>query len=59
MFDFRMAYSGFAGLNSSFTRVIKCFARNLSYTSFYTVESSIGILINMENNVNYEILIIL
>ena len=30
MFDFRIAYSGFAGLNFSFTQVIECFARKLS-----------------------------
>ena len=27
MFDFRIAYSGFAGLNFSFTRVLYRFAR--------------------------------
>ena len=30
MFDFRIAYSGFAGLNFSFTQVIVLFARKLS-----------------------------
>ena len=30
MFDFRIAYSGFAGLNFSFAEVIECFARKLS-----------------------------
>ena len=30
MFDFRIAYSGFAGLNFSFSQVIECFARKLS-----------------------------
>ena len=30
MFDFRIAYSGFAGLNFSFTNVIECLPRNLS-----------------------------
>ena len=30
MFDFHIAYSGFAGLNFVFTRVLKRFARKLS-----------------------------
>ena len=30
MFDFRIAYSGFAGLNFVFTRLLKHFARKLS-----------------------------
>ena len=30
MFDFRIAYSGFAGLNFLFTQVVECFARKLS-----------------------------
>ena len=30
MFDFRIAYSGFTGLNFVFTRVLVCFARKLS-----------------------------
>ena len=30
MFDFRISYSGFAGLNFSFTEVFECFARKLS-----------------------------
>ena len=29
MFDFRIAYSGFAGLNFVFTRVLERFARKL------------------------------
>ena len=27
MFNFRIAYSGFAGLNFSFTQVLECFAK--------------------------------
>ena len=34
MFDFRIAYSGFAGLNFVFTRVLKHFARKLSKAQF-------------------------
>ena len=30
MFDFRIAYSGFAGLNFSLTQVKECFVRKLS-----------------------------
>ena len=34
MFDFRIAYSGFAGLNFVFTRVLERFARKLSKKQF-------------------------
>ena len=30
MFDFRIAYTGFAVLNFSFTQAIECFVRKLS-----------------------------
>ena len=39
MFDFRIAYSGFAGLNFEFTRVIERFARKLSLKQFLNNKS--------------------
>ena len=34
MFDFRIAYSGFAGLIVLFTQFIECFARKLNLNFF-------------------------
>ena len=49
MFDFRIAYGGFAGIcmNFLFTQVIERFARKLSKNNFYTIKSYIWILMNM------------